>query len=260
MFSSLSPRSVLETLKHTFTRVVSVLGRLRPTPRPPAPPGDAAFAKLQRLRRRYDGLLKHIEAGTLPLPSQAKPKALRAAERPAKPRQPDRALRRKGWLIAACPEEAPMGPLLARWIALNPGLQAAALASPDANRLLRSILWAAGANPPDILKKLDRPKRRDSKAPTASLPVEAPPEVPPPEVPPPDAVQLQSSPGRSAGPPGHSAPLRAAVPQPLPPRRLGHRSRDPCQISPAETVPPSHVLFVAITKQTPRLGTRVALR
>jgi hypothetical protein len=170
MFHWLSPSAVLETLKQTFSRAISVLGQLRPRPQLPTDRRTILFNRMHRLRRRYEAFAAHASAGTLPPPRPAKPEVAlivkRQATRPRRPRPPNLAPGRKGWLIEEFPEETLVGPFLARLLEFSPELRKTGLASPEATRLLRSIFFATNHPAPAAFRPARR-SRRQRPAPNA---------------------------------------------------------------------------------------------
>jgi hypothetical protein len=216
------------TIRQIKSRVLSSLENVRRRRMPTAQSAALLLNRFARLRRRFHAFAAQVEAGALPPDRPKSPKNAHPAEPAARPRKP-RLLINEGWLADAFPEHARIGPFLAFALTFDPRLKALTDASPQANRLLRSIFRATATPAPAILKPLRAKRPSRPKRPTPEiLPEPAPAVAPAAATPAPLAKPSRPPPTKPRRPFGRPAPKR----------RPARRARDPLFFRPPEAPNP----------------------
>lgn len=117
------------------------------------------YTHLRRLGIRFAAIAARAQAGTL---RATRPYAIRgAATGPALPRAPRLLPVGYAWLIMTCQETACFGQFVYNLVLNDPEMAALLAASPEAGRIVRSIMWMTAIRPlPAILRAPQRAPRK----------------------------------------------------------------------------------------------------
>ncbi len=131
--------------------------------------------KLNGLTKRFNAIVKRVQAGTLRAPPRRRAGAIRGATRAVSPRKPSLVPNRFQWLSRLAPEANAYGHYLDQMVRTDLEMVALLTAAPQAKGILRSLFWMLGRRPlPDILRRPKAPPRAIAARTVPGHPVDKP--------------------------------------------------------------------------------------
>jgi hypothetical protein len=188
---TLPPQPALATDR--FILILTALLRWvweKPGPAMTGPLSAAIRKRIRSIQDRLALLAKRFHDGTLRPPKPRGPRASRATADAAAPRTPPILPRGFGWLCGLVPSWAAAAGGQMQHQLKEPEMRALEAASPEAARLIRSLLWMTGGRHPDDRYPPPSPRSRRREAeglsgepPAPAAPAERRQAIPPPQPP-----------------------------------------------------------------------------